>query len=155
MNQVAVDLNVQERGVLFSPDDEAHSHGWAVEDPYPKILKLMEGPSVQRGSLHELMGLPSQIGPGWSDRDAFTVLSFDAVNKAFMDGETFTNKIYDYLSKPALGDTLLNLDGAEHRRMRNVTKPYFKPSFAETWWNDRWIENAVDEIPQRQQGERQ
>ena len=146
MKQGAVDLSVEERGVLFSADEEALSHGWATEDPYPKILKLMEGPSVQRGSLHELMGLPAQFGSIFADRDAYTVLSYDAVNTAFMDGDTFTNKVYETLSKPALGDTLLNLDGADHRRMRNIAKPYFKPSFAESWWNDKWIVHAVAEL---------
>lgn len=149
MDQHAVDLKHDERGVLFSPDEEAQSSGWVTQDPYPKLLELLEGPSVQRGALDALMGLPPQFPTPWHKGDAYTVLSFDAVNKAFMDGETFTNQVYDHLSKPKLGDTLLNMDGAVHRRMRNVAKPFFKPSFAETWWNDKWIVRAVDELFER------
>lgn len=153
MDHRAVDLRHDERGVLFSADEEAQSTGWATEDPYPKLLKLLEGPPVQKGALDALMGLPPQFPTQWSQGEAYSVLSFDAVNKAFMDGETFTNHVYDHLSKPKLGNTLLNMDGAVHRRMRNVTKPFFKPSFAETWWNDKWIVQAVDELFDRIEGE--
>ena len=139
-------MDQAERGTLFSADDEAVSHGWALEDPYPKLLKLMEGHSVQRGALHSLMGLPDQFGDIWPNSEAFTILSYEAVNKAFLDGDTFTNKVYDFLAKPALGDTLLNLDAGAHRRMRNITKPFFKPSFAEGWWSDKWIEQAVNDL---------
>jgi cytochrome P450 len=30
--------------------------------------------------------------------------------------------------------------------MRNVAKPYFKPSFTDGWWTDHWIRQAVDEL---------
>jgi cytochrome P450 len=146
MDHRAVDLWQDERGVLFSPDDEAHASGWAIEDPYPKLLRLLDGPPVQAGALDALMGLPPQFPTIGHKGEAYSVLGFEAVNKAFMDGEAFTNRVYDHLSKPKLGDTLLNMDGAVHRRMRDVTKPYFKPSFAETWWNDKWIVRAVDEL---------
>ncbi|AIT79857.1 cytochrome P450 [Novosphingobium pentaromativorans] len=141
-------INDQNRGGLFSPDDEAEAMGWDRSEPYPRFLALLEeGKPVREGGLDQLMGLPPQLRQEeLRGRKHYTFLSFDAVNKAFMDSERFTNHVYDYLSKPALGDTLLNMDGARHRRVRNVAKPFFKPSFAETWWNDKWIVQAVDEL---------
>ena len=146
MQRTTVDLKNDERGELFSPDDEAASAGWAIEDPYPKLLKLLEEAPVQRGTLEELMGLPPQFSRFWPDRDAYTVLSYDAVDQAFMDAGTFSNRVYDDLTKSRLGDTLLNMDGSRHTRMRDISKPYFKPSFTRTWWNENWVVRAVDEL---------
>jgi cytochrome P450 len=146
MEQHAVDLATDERGVLFDAHEEAASVGWTTEDPYPKLLKIMEGPPVQKGSLEDLMDLPSQMAKFWEGRDIYTVLSFDTVNAAFLDGETYTNQVYEDLTLTRLGDTLLNMDGERHTRMRNIAKPWFKPGFAQTWWNDNWIVEAVDEL---------
>jgi len=146
MKKQTVDLKTEERGVLFDTDEEVASTGWVLGDPYPKILELMKGPPVQKGALEELMGLPPQFSKMWEDREHYTVFSFDLVNKAFKDSDTFTNQVYDTMTKPRLGDTLLNMDGAEHTRMRKISKPFFKPSFAQSWWNDNWINQAVDEL---------
>lgn len=101
---------------------------------------------MREGAFDELLGLPPQFAEMLRDRRHYTALGFEAVNQAFMDGDTFTNHIYDWLSKPQLGDTLLNMDGDRHRRTRNVAKPYFKPAFADGWWNDNYIVKAVDEL---------
>lgn len=146
MKKQTVDLTSDERGVLFNTDEEVASTGWSLGDPYPMILELMKGPPVQKGALEELMGLPPQFARMFPDKEHYTVLSFDLVNQAFMDSETFNNAVYDVMTKPRMGDTLLNMDGEEHTRMRNISKPYFKPAFAQTWWNDNWITRAVDEL---------
>ncbi len=147
MAETTVDLIRNERGALFVADEEAIAAGWATGDPYPGMLRLLdEGQAVREGAFDELLGLPPQFAQDLRDRPHYTALSFDAVNQAFMDGETFTNHIYDYLSKPQLGDTLLNMDGDQHRRTRNVAKPYFKPAFADGWWNDNYIVKAVGEL---------
>ncbi len=146
MNQHTVNLADDGRGVLFDAKEEAASVGWATHDPYPDLLRLLEGPPVQEGSLEELMGLEPHFSAMWPGIQCYTVLSFEHVNQAFLDAETFTNECYDKMSKERLGDTLLNMDGPRHTRMRNIAKPYFKPSFAGTWWNDNYIVQAVDEL---------
>ena len=146
MTTNTVDLAKNDRGVLFSPEDEAKAAGWGTLDPYPLLEKLHDGPSVVKGNLEDLMGIPRQYTTDQWPGDVYSILSFEAVNKAFMDAETFSNRVYEKLSKPGLGDTLLNLDGGEHKRLRNVSKPWFKPSFTDGWWTDRWIEDAVAEI---------
>ncbi len=147
MNQKTVNLKDDDRGVLFNAGEEAASTGWVSADPYPKILELMQGPPVQKGALEDLMGIPghfSKLFPG--EPEHYTVFSFDLVNQAFLDAETFSNKVYDYMTKNRLGDSLLNMDGSRHTRTRNISKPYFKPSFAQGWWSDNWIGQAVDEL---------
>lgn len=130
---------------LFDPDAEALAHNMDIEDPYPKVLALAARGPVLKGALHDLMGLKPQHHLHW-DAPGYSAFSFAAVNQVFLDGETFTNHTYDSLTRDTLGDTLLNMDGDRHRRNRNVAKPWFKPSFAETWWNDRWIADAVDDL---------
>jgi cytochrome P450 len=149
MDTRTVDFAKSDRGALFSADEEARAAGQTVDEPYPMLLKLLEGPPVQKGSLEELMGIPQQIKTPWRTGEAYSVLSFDAVNKAFLDAETFTNEVYDNLSKRTLGDTLLNMNGARHRRMRDVSKDHFKRSFTDGWWTDKWIVRAVNEIVDR------
>ena len=142
-----VDLANKDRGTLFNPEEEAKAAGWGTADPYPFLEKLHDGPPVRKGNLEDLMGVPRQYSTDiWPGAEVYTALSFEAVNKVFMDGETFNNKVYELLLKPAIGDTLLNLDGGEHKRLRNVSKPWFKPSFTDGWWTDKWIVAAVDEI---------
>lgn len=147
MSSATVDLASKDRGNLFNPEEEARAAGWGTLDPYPLLEKLHDGPPVRKGNLEDLMGIARQYNTDlWPGAEVYSVLSFDAVNKVFMDGETFNNNVYNLLSKPAMGDTLLNLDGGEHKRLRNVSKPWFKPSFTDGWWTDRWIVAAVDEI---------
>lgn len=146
MEDRVVDLIHDDRGVLFDTHDEVASTGWTTEEPYPRLLQLLDGPPVREGSLEALMDQPPQYGRMFPDREAYTVLSFDHVNQAFMDGQTFSNQVYDTLTRSRLGDTLLNMDGARHTRMRDITKPWFKPAFAQSWWNDNWIRQAVDEL---------
>lgn len=145
-NYDTVDLEKSDRGVLFNADAEAHAAGWATDDPYPLLLKLLDGPPVRKGSLEALMGIPQQFPLQMFAGEAYSILSFDAVNDAFMDAESFNNQVYEKLSRPTLGDTLLNMDGKRHQSMRNVTKPWFKPSFTNGWWNDKWIVRAVNEL---------
>ncbi len=146
MSSNTVDLAQNDRGVLFNPDEEAQAAGWGTLDPYPLLEKLHDGPPVLKGSLEDLMGIPQQYPTDLWPGEVYSILSFEAVNKAFMDADTFSNKVYEKLSKPGLGDTLLNLDGGEHKRLRNVSKPWFKPSFTDGWWTDKWIVDAVDEL---------
>lgn len=146
MDTATVNLAEKDRGGLFNPDEEAAAAGWGTADPYPLLKKLHDGPPVVKGALEDLMGIARQYNTDHWTGDVYSILSFEAVNKAFMDAETFSNRVYEKLSKPALGDTLLNLDGGEHKRMRNVSKPWFKPSFTDGWWTDQWIVDAVDEI---------
>ncbi len=146
MASSAVDLAKQDRGVLFNPNEEAKAAGWGTDDPYIYLAKLHDGPPVVKGALEDLMGIPRQYNTEQWPGEVYSILSFEAVNKAFMDSETFSNRVYEKLSKPALGDTLLNLDGGEHKRLRNVSKPWFKPSFTDGWWTEMWTIAAVDEI---------
>ena len=146
MQRNTVDLKNDDRGELFCPHQEAVSSGWSIGDPYPKLMKLAEGPSVQPGTLEALMDLPPQFSRMWPERQAYSIFGYDEVNQAFLDSETFSNRVYDTLTKSRLGDTLLNMDGSRHTRMRNVSKPWFKPSFTRSWWNEKWITRAVDEL---------
>lgn len=141
-----VDLSNDDRGVMFNPDEEAKAAGWGTDDPYVCLEKLYDGPPVRKGVLEDLMGIPRQYVTDQWGGDVYSILSFDAVNKAFMDPETFSNRVYEKMSVTALGDTLLNMDGAKHKRMRNISKPWFKPSFTDGWWTDKWIVDAVDEL---------
>ena len=146
MSSNTVDLAQNDRGVLFNPDEEAQAAGWGTLDPYPLLEKLHDGPPVVKGTLEALMGIPQQYPTDLWPGEVYSILSFEAVNKAFMDADTFSNNVYEKLSKPGLGDTLLNRDGGEHKRLRNVSKPWFKPSFTDGWWTDKWIVDAVDEL---------
>ena len=146
MTTSTVDLAKKDRGNLFNPNDEAKAAGWGTADPYVHLEKLHDGPPVVKGNLEDLMGIPRQYNTDQWPGEVYSILSFEAVNKAFMDSETFSNRVYEKLSKPALGDTLLNLDGGAHKRLRNVSKPWFKPSFTDGWWTDMWTIAAVDEI---------
>ncbi len=146
MSQQTVDLNTNKRGVLFNARKEVESAGWSTDDPYPRFLELLEEAPIHKGSIESLLGQQPQFSRMWPDREAYSVLSYDLVNEAFMDAETFNNDVYDFMTKTRIGDTLLNMNAPRHTHMRNISKPYFKPSFVQTWWNDNWINRAVDKL---------
>jgi cytochrome P450 len=135
---------------LFQVENEAHGLGMhLIEDPYPAFRRMLATGAVLKGNLAECMGHPADWAGLFTmrDRPTYTAVSFDAVNEAFMDNETYSSEIYMALGVHVrLGDTILNMVGEKHRRYRILIQKEFQPSVAGSWWNDKFIRDAVDEL---------
>lgn len=123
--------------------------GGYSEDPYPIWHRLRERGPVLEGTLHELTGLGGNLffhGLPEADRPHFTLFDWDTCFAAHRDPEVFASSPVpvDLDNGPlALTNSMLSMDGAQHRRYRALVQPSFLSSNGK-WWIDNWISETVD-----------
>lgn len=66
-------------------------------------------------------------------REVWWVTRWDDVELVLRDGDTFSSRINDETMGPVMGTTLVAMDGAEHRRYRDLVARAFRPSAVERW----------------------
>jgi len=140
-------LLVDHEGELFQIDKAAELGGGAVDDPHRAFAALLSKGPVHKGSLAECMGLPPEYNgkafysPGVT---YYSVFSFAAVNDVFTRKEDFSSESYaDMGITRQFGDTILNMDGARHRRYRSLIQHYFHPGAAAGSWREKVIAPLV------------
>lgn len=142
---IAEDPRIRE---LFDVTHEAAHQGLSlIEDPYPAFHRLRREAPVHRGSLGSLIGVHSATEGLYAAEGltTYTTFSFEASNTALMENETYSSEVYWKLRVPQfLGDTILNKIGNDHRSYRDPLQPLFKPSMAESWWNEQFIAPAAE-----------
>lgn len=118
------------------------------DDPYPAWQALREQAPVHEGIVHELTGLEGTFffhGLPYPDRPHFSAFGFDACDAAYRNDEVFASSLdpvdltgdrYDLLN------SMLSMNGAQHRRYRALVQPSFVPAKAQ-WWIRNWIEQTV------------
>jgi cytochrome P450 len=120
-----------------------------IEDPYPVFAELLAKGPVHRGTLSECMGLPPErsgrvYAPGLT---YFSVFSFQAVSDVFTRKDDFDSGFYYDIGIPQhFGDSILNMDGARHRRFRDLIQPMFQPAAAESWWGKKVVSGLIDDL---------
>jgi cytochrome P450 len=118
----------------------------SVDDPYPRYDALRESGPVHEGTIAAAFALegapatPTTDGP-----KQFSCYDWATVEQVLCDGETFSSTWYKPLLEPTVGTSLIQLDGAEHRRHRELIQPALRRSRVDGW-RDRWIQPTVDRI---------
>lgn len=122
--------------------------GWYEDDPYPIWADLRERAPVQPGTVHELSGLERPAlfhGLPYPELEHFSVFSFEACDAAYRDDKVFSSSPnandIDREEVSAL-NSMLSMDGSQHRRYRSLVQPSFVPNKAQ-WWIRNWIEQTV------------
>jgi len=107
-----------------------------------RMNALREKGSVLEGGIGALLG---RTRDAWTTpRKAYTFLTFKTCDAAFRDDETYANSIYKDLDMVrGYGDTILWMDGEEHRRYRAVAQPLFLLQSAQKWWKTNWGDEIV------------
>jgi cytochrome P450 len=126
----------------------AWTGGSYTGDPYPRWRELRSQGPVHPGIVHELTGLEGAFGfhglPE-PDRVHFSAFSWAACDEAYRNEEVFASsgEAVD-LERGELGPTnsMLSMNGAQHRRYRALVQPSFGPARTR-WWIDNWLEAAV------------
>jgi len=122
--------------------------GWFEEDPYPRWHDLRMQGAVHPGVLHELSGLERAAlfhGLPYPDRPHFSVFSYEACDSAYRDDAVFASSPQAVeIEKDAVSalNSMLSMDGGQHRRYRSLVQPSFVPAKAQ-WWIRNWIERTV------------
>ncbi|HTR70042.1 MAG TPA: cytochrome P450 [Mycobacteriales bacterium] len=131
------------------------------DDPYPIWAGLREERPVHVGTVHELSGVNDTLyfhGLPEPDRPHFSAFSFAACDAAYRDSETFASsaEAVDLDAAPGITNSMLSMNGAQHRRYRTLVQPSFVPAKAQ-WWIRNWIEQTVsllvDELAGKGRGE--
>jgi len=125
------------------------SGGAYSEDPYPMWHRLREEGPVLPGILHELTGCTDTIyfhGLPYPDRPHFTLFDYETGFAAHRNPQVFASSPdpVDLDGGPlGLTNSMLSMDGAQHKRYRALVQPSFMSSNGK-WWIDNWITQTVD-----------
>jgi cytochrome P450 len=113
-----------------------------VRSPYPRLAELRRAGPVHRIDAEELAESLAD-GPGaadrirsWMPREGFAVVSHVGVSQVLLDGTAFSSRGYAATLGAALGSTLLQLDGPEHRGQRGLIQQAFTPAALARWEAD-------------------
>src|SRR5262245_38468960 len=90
-----------------------------VRDPYPLFAQLRA---------HQPITFAHQWG-----RDIYTVFRREDCDRVLRDADTFSNRIVHDTMGPAMGRTILEMDGREHLRHRNLISVAFRPQAIAEW----------------------
>ncbi len=122
--------------------------GGYEDDPYPIWHRLREEGPVLPGILHELTGSTDTMffhGLPYPDRPHFTLFDYETSFAAHRDPEVFASspEPVDLDNGPlGLTNSMLSMDGAQHKRYRSLVQPSFLSSNGK-WWIDNWISETV------------
>lgn len=116
----------------FTEFDQAAGSG-RVRDPYPTFAEMRRECPVQSGPLGDRFGLPMPEAMMARDGHYFTVLSYDAVQRVLLDGETFSSSGYAPTVGMLMGHSILEMDEPEHGRYRALIQQAFGLKAMEHW----------------------
>ncbi|MGB6206078.1 cytochrome P450 [Mycobacterium sp.] len=100
-----------------------------IRDPYPYFAKKRSEAGVFHGTVVDYSKTPESLRP----KNSFAAMSFDAVNKAFRDGQVFSSTYYDNTIGLFIGPTILAMGGKKHREHRNLVSAAFKSKALARW----------------------
>jgi cytochrome P450 len=100
-----------------------------IRDPYPYFAQKRGEGGVFHGSVVDYSKTPESLRP----KNSFAAMSFDAVNKAFRDGQIFSSTNYDNTIGLFMGPTILAMEGKTHREHRNLVSAAFKSKSLARW----------------------
>ncbi|QZH58317.1 cytochrome P450 [Mycolicibacterium farcinogenes] len=125
------------------------SGGGYQGDPYPVWHRLREQGPVVPGTLHELTGYTDPVyfhGLPYADRPHFTSFDYETGFAAHRDPEVFASSPdpVDIDKGPlSITNSMLSMDGAQHKRYRALVQPSFLSSNGK-WWIENWISETVE-----------
>jgi cytochrome P450 len=122
--------------------------GWFEDDPYPIWRELRERGPILEGTVHELSGLDRPAffhGLPHPELPHFSAFSYEACDGAYRDAKVFASAPVGQetdTGEVSPLNSMLSMDGAQHRRYRSLVQPSFVPAKAQ-WWIRNWIEQTV------------
>jgi cytochrome P450 len=126
----------------------AQTGGGYEADPYPHLHRLREQAAVHPGTVHELLGIHEPLtfhGLPYPDRPHFSAFSYEACSAAYRNPQLFASapEAVDIRQGEAgVSNSMLSMNGEQHRRYRSLVQPSFVPGNA-GWWIDNWIDETV------------
>jgi cytochrome P450 len=120
------------------------------DDPYPAWHRLRESGPLHEGTPGRLIGFEGPelfFGLPEPERRHFTAFDFATCDAIVRDSERFQMSPHDPGERAALYQFLgmLTMDGARHRRYRELVQPSFNPERM-PWWTEKWVRPTVEAL---------
>ena len=100
-----------------------------IRNPYPYFAEKRSAAGVFHGTVVDYSKTPESLRP----KNSFAAMSFDAVNKAFREGQVFSSTYYDNTIGLFIGPSILAMEGKNHREHRNLVSAAFKSKALARW----------------------
>jgi cytochrome P450 len=100
-----------------------------IRDPYPYFAQKRNDAGVFHGTVVDYSKTPESLRP----KNSFAAVSFEAVNKAFRDGQVFSSTYYDNTIGLFIGPSILAMEGKQHREHRNLVSAAFRSKALSRW----------------------
>jgi cytochrome P450 len=112
-----------------------------ADDPYPHLAVAR-----RKGPVQPDWPLPDDVGTFDEDRDpSFSVLGHDEVMAVLRDHETYSSKVLAEIMGPVLEHAMIAMDEPEHRALRTLLAPAFRPKLLARWEHEL-VRRVVDEL---------
>jgi cytochrome P450 len=103
--------------------------GGTTRDPYPQFARQRAEEPVMRGTLADLSHLPPEFIP----EEQWSVFSYEDVSRVFRETKSFNSSGYNDTVGLVMGETILGMDGPDHRAHRNLVAHAFKEKSLRRW----------------------
>ncbi len=126
------------------------ARGSYAGDPYPAWQRLRASGPLHEGTPGRLIGFEGPelfFGLPEPERRHFTAFDFATCDAVVRNSEVFRMSPHDPGERAALYQFLgmLTMDGARHRRYRELVQPSFNPERM-PWWTENWIRPTVEAL---------
>jgi len=126
---------------LARPTDDFHLPGVPdIRDPYPFLAAAADREPVTHVGEMDISAL--------GRRDAYIVYGYQDCVEVLRNGQTFTTAPMHDIVGPAMGRTILEMAGDEHRAHRGIVAHAFRPKVLARW-TDEVIVPAAHEVIDR------
>ncbi len=142
---------------IFATEVATITYGVDQDRDYSALWETLRarGP-VLKGSPRALLGLPEHVGTHTVDREEWTFLSYKACERGFRENMLFSSEIQlESAGLTAVGSTMINMIGREHKAHRAVAQPLFIRPRVMDWWKGRWTDSTVEVLLDRLEGRRE
>jgi cytochrome P450 len=120
--------------------------GGYEEDPYPAFHRLRERGPVHEGTVGRLIGFDGPEffqGLPFPERPHFSAFDFETCDAIMRDPEIFSSSsLLPGSGSGYVEQSMLAMDGEQHRRYRALVGPSFLPRRM-GWWIENWIDGTV------------
>ena len=100
--------------------------------PYPRLAELRTARPVHPG-WPDMDGPAVATGEGDAPPSMFCAYGYDAVRTVLSDGTAFSSRIYEAITGPLMGPTILEMDEPEHRLYRQLQQQAFARTTMDRW----------------------
>ena len=130
--------------VEYDPIQQFQDVAGDVRDPYPDLARERRANPIKLVDMREVMGLEQDAmlpdGP-----PMYSVFSHGLVQEVLHDDTRFSSEGYAPIMGALMGHSILEMDGPEHVRHRNLVARAFRQKMLERW-SDELIGKTVHEL---------